>query len=562
MHQVQSVLRTMCKRVGTPVAMQVLELAERGEWMQLQKLSVEPGRYHDPYSYWVDASCVDLVRKMAIDGSGTAQAAVDKFLETEHACLSVNRRIRSIVRNEGLTLEDMDYIDFLDRWKEKIRTVLGKVPEYLEPSFSGGSTTATTRLESTIFDKLSMTPQRYSHSTFVVDYLLYSSRWGDICHDRQLYPTTVGANEYFTVPKNGLTDRSCCMEAPVNLAYQLAVGKVLRRRALKCLNIDLNHGAEHHQLLACKGSLDGTIATLDLSSASDRWARELVRYLLPADWRVLLDSLRATHTSFGGKRLYLEKFSSMGNGFTFELETILFATLAHVVQTAVGVDGDVFCYGDDLVVPVAMALPLAEALESVGHSLNMKKSFWKGPFRESCGGDYHWGEAVNTAKLEKLPEKPSDWMALANNLRRVAGDCPRRWALIKPVWEKVLTYIPSQIRSCRGPRHLGDTVIWDDPRYWTRRDDGRIKVYRSVVAKRELDYYVGTPRALVLGMVKSGYCGGNVGLRKVDGYRFAIVDPLDGSNWLPTDVFRREDPRLTHLRRVYGSRQLSRSLFG
>lgn len=547
MDQVHKVLRTLCRRVGTPLATKVLRHADAGEWIELQRLKVVPGDYADPFSYWADASCVDLLRKMALPGSGTAQAAVDKFLETERACHSVNRRMRSIQTNSGLSVSDMAYIDRLDRWKEKVRIVLGKVPEYLEPQFSGGSTTSTARLESTIFDKLSMTPERYGHSKWVMDTMFYDSRWGDVAHQRRLYPTEATGNQYFTVPKNGLTDRSCCQEAVVNLAYQLAVGQVIRRRAFKALNIDLNHGAALHQELARAGSLYGHVATLDLSSASDRWARELVRYLLPSDWRVLLDSLRATHTLFGARRLYLEKFSSMGNGFTFELETVLFATLALVVQEEELIAGEIHCYGDDLIVPVALGIPLAAALAQMGHSLNLDKSFLEGPFRESCGGDYHSGVAVSTAKLESLPEEPRDWMSLANNLRRVAGQCPRRWALIKPVWDQVLAFLPNQIRSCRGPDHLGDAVIHDSREKWTVRN-GQVRGLFPVVAKRSLKYYEDYPTVIALGMIRSDDLRGRVPLRKVEGYRLRWVSPEDGSDWLPGTPIMRVDPRLTRLR--------------
>lgn len=551
----------MCKRVASPVAERVLNLARAGEWTKLQKLRIVPTDYADPYSYWADASCVDLVRKMALPGSGTAQAAVDKFLETERICCSVNQRMRSITENYGLAVSDMAFIDRLDRWKEKIRVVLGRVPEYLEPSFSGGSTTSTRKLESTIFDKLSMTPERYSHSTETVDFLFYQSRWGDVAHERRLYPRVATANEYFTVPKNGLTDRSCCMESVLNLSFQLAVGKVLRKRAFKVLNIDLNHGADLHRLLALQGSIYGGIATLDLSSASDRWARELVRYLLPFEWRDLLDSLRATHTSFGGKRLYLEKYSSMGNGFTFELETILFATLAHVVAADEGlVNAEIHCFGDDLIVPEAMAVSLGAALASVGHQLNMEKSFMEGSFRESCGGDYHSGEAVSTAKLEKLPEEPSDWIAFANNLRRVSGGRQRYWGLVLPVWKKVLSYLPNQIKDMRGPTYLGDTVIHDKESEW-RVTRGRVKAWCPVVLERELSYYNTVPLARILGAIRTRGATETVSLPKVTGYKSKSVPIAGGSLWLPTDRFRRIDPRLTSLRKLYGDRELEAKVF-
>lgn len=546
-----SVLRIMCKRVGTPLSAKVKHLAERGEWQELLELKCDPAGYGDAFSYWADAMCVDLLRKCVLPTSvNTAQAAIETFLETERDCYRVNQRIRTLIREDWkkIPASDWAFIDRLDRWKRKIRFVMGKVPRDLVPTFSGGATTSTSRLESTIPDKLSMTPEAYHHS-WAARYLFSRTGWAAIESDRGLPLRTVGANEYFTVPKSGLTDRSCCKEAVVNVAYQLAVGRCLRGRARKCLNIDLNLGAELHVLRAREGAMYGHLATLDMSSASDRWARELVRYLVPEDWGILLDDLRATHTSFGGKRLYLEKFSSMGNGFTFELETILFATLAHVVMEEEGLSGEILCYGDDLIVPSSMAIPLIAALQQVGHKPNQKKSFLEGPFRESCGGDFFGSSQVNTVKLERLPEEPHEWISLANNLRRVCDGDQRRWALIMPVWKAVVQQLPAPLRMCRGPVHLGDQVVHDRVDTWVSADT--VMAWVPVVARRELSYYRDTPRAIILSMTLQRDLPHGVPLRKVEGYRRRRVPSAPGSDYLPGSKFVQIDRRLTVARESY-----------
>lgn len=545
MDLIQKVLRTMCRRVGSPVAARVSAHASAGEWRELLELKVDPRSYSDAFTYWSDAMCVDLLRKCVLPaGQNTGQAAVDTFLETERDCYRVNQRIRTMVGEDPskISADTMAFIEFLFRWKLKIRAIMGKVPSILEPAFSGGATTHLSRLEATLLDKLSTTPERYSHSTLTVDHLYYQCGWGRIAFDRQLFPNEVVGNQYFTVPKSGLTDRSCCKEAVMNVAYQLAVGKILRRRLRKAANVDLNHGAALHQQFAREGSLTGRFATLDMSSASDRWARELVRYLVPWDWEILLNDLRATHTTFGSKRLYLEKFSSMGNGFTFELETILFYTLAQTVAEDEGRTGEILCYGDDLIVPTEISAPVLARLTQVGHRPNMKKSFWEGPFRESCGGDFFYGEMVNTVKLEMVPEEPQHWISLANNLRRVCAGRPRYWALVKPVWDAVIECIPHQIRV-RGPEHLGDQVIHDLEPHWARRDDGCIRSYVPVIAKRELRYYREIGRVIIYGYLLMEDLAHGVPLRKVEGYRLRWVDPYSGSQYLPGDKFIVTDRR-------------------
>ena len=567
MEQLLVVLRAICRKVGSPVAEQVLDLAERGEWLQIQHLAVDPTSYNDSESYWADALCVDLVRKADLSmGVDTKAAAIDTFLETERACYSMNKKIRTLIKSDGenLSTSDDELLTFLLRWKEKIRSVLGKVPEVLAPKFSGGATTSTNRLWSTTLDKLSTTPEWYSHSVFDTAIWFYTCGWGAIAARRGLPPRVAPGNEYFVVPKNGLTGRSCCKEAVINLALQLSLGNVLRGRARKCLGIDLNHGQDLHVFKACVASVLQHLATLDMSSASDRWARELIRFLIDGEWLNVLNANRATHTLFGEKRLYLEKFSSMGNGFTFELETILFATLALVVQEIEAIPGEILCYGDDLIVPTGLAPRVLYWLDRVGHKPNLKKTHVSGPFRESCGGDFFKGIRVNTVKLEKVPSEPQHWISLANNLRRVAGDSPERWGLVLPAWRKCLDFLPSQIRECRGPEHLGDQVIHDREDQWKPRSvatststrynavfgpqDPRnaghyrqVRGYAPVVAKRRLSYYTeesgGLPAILASTMSAQPLSNG-IALREVESYRLTwlYVDPQ--SEWLPTTEVR------------------------
>lgn len=68
---------------------------------------------------------------------------------------------------------------------------------------------------------------------------------------------------------------------------------------------------------------------------------------------------------------------------------------------------NVYVYGDDVIVPKDYALHVQPALEAVGLLVNVNKSFYKGPFRESCGGDYINGVEVSPVRFKmsgaKLP---------------------------------------------------------------------------------------------------------------------------------------------------------------
>jgi hypothetical protein len=174
----------------------------------------------------------------------------------------------------------------------------------------------------------------------------------------------------------------------------------------------------------------------------------------------------------------LEKFSSMGNGFTFELETLIFAAIALVITRECGFSGrlgsDVFVFGDDIIVKNGVARPLKSVLEFLGFELNAEKSYFGDePFRESCGGDYFAGQPVRPYFLKELPDGPQGYIAFANGVRAAAERVNHTWfnslGDLKRAWFSVLDCIPTGVRSCRGPKGLGDIVIHDDSDHWTTR---------------------------------------------------------------------------------------------
>lgn len=172
MHQVKRVLSALCRKVGTPLAKQVLDLALRDEWAELQKLRVLPDRYATADEYFADAICVSLLRKCQLPGD--SQRRYDAAVATFWACELRNKRtndhLERFISGEGLSLRDGPVLTFIELWRKEIYDVLGPLPKDLVPRFSGGSTYADVGPLKTIPDKMTnratyyTIPRTYSNS--------------------------------------------------------------------------------------------------------------------------------------------------------------------------------------------------------------------------------------------------------------------------------------------------------------------------------------------------------------------------------------------------------------
>lgn len=451
MDQVQTLLSKLYRQVGSSKAKRFSDLLARGEWalLQQQRMS-DPKTYRYPTAFHKDVLITEITRKLLLPGDTISrrEAAVRNFWASEAQCHAANLRL-SRYANKGPFEgpHDIAVDDFISRWRKELKRVLGAAPWALTPRFPPGSTLTHRGKLITIPDKMQAASSVYSHSErFVSPYFI-----GTLIGTEA--PSVVRANRFFTVPKDSQKDRGCCMEASRNVMLQLDVGRALKARYKRRYSVDLRDAPELHRELAQAASMDGSLATIDLSNASDTVCKALVDLLLPPNWRELLNSLRATHTEIDGRMVRLEKFSSMGNGFTFELETILFRSLAVVIT-----DDHPGCsvFGDDIIVPTQYARAMIAALRFFGFTPNEEKTFCDGPFRESCGGDFFQGHPVRGYYMKELPDEPQKWIGVANGLRR--ADPTLRW--VKSAWRYAVDQVPKQFRHF-GPHGLGDLVIWD-----------------------------------------------------------------------------------------------------
>lgn len=236
--------------------------------------------------------------------------------------------------------------------------------------------------------------------------------------------TIVPGNKITFVPKDGQIDRTIAIEPTMNLWLQLGVDGYIRRRLLRW-GVDLN-AQNLNQELARLGSLHfdhpDPYVTIDLEGASDSISTSLLELILPEAWYRYLCHLRSPVGTLDGELIQYEKFSSMGNGFTFALESAIFTAIIYAVYKADGValrPNKFAVYGDDLIIPRSAVYKVVELLRLTGFTINIDKSFLFGKVRESCGADWLEGTPCRPVFLRNIPSTVPELFSDFNRLKRI-----------------------------------------------------------------------------------------------------------------------------------------------
>lgn len=461
----------------------------------------DPSHYLEHSAYAKAAAAVAFFSKFETNDPAMLatleEQAIEKWFESERSCFKTNERLNEFMdfgTLNGLPAHD-GIVTFVANYRKALYQMLGsRPPDTLDGAFGPGATVSDRSGQTTVPNKMSTVPTYTNGSVYyLVPWL--GTKWCEANAAAGSFPIVTRGNVFFTVPKKALARRSCAKEPSVNSFYQRGYGIVMRKR-LKAFGLDLTHGQQIHRQVACEASLNGEFATIDLKSASDTISTALVRLGLPIGWFEPLDDLRSHYTLVKrpgereGRWHRLEKFSSMGNGFTFELETAIFASIILGVRPEYKAGRDFWVYGDDIIIPTEAVTDVIAALKFCGLQLNPTKSFTTGPFRESCGGDYFDGHPVRGYYLKKEPSAPEDFISLANGIRKVAltlGGFANFHRSFLRSWFQCLDNIPSSIRRCRGPEGLGDIVIHDSEDRWSKR-------WRDDVQRDEIRAYLPTPQ--------------------------------------------------------------------
>jgi hypothetical protein len=219
-----------------------------------------------------------------------------------------------------------------------------------------------------------------------------------------------------TVPKTLKTPRIIAMEPTCMMYAQQAVMEVLVESLERSSSFVGFTDQTPNQRLALQGSRDGSLATLDLSEASDRVSNQHVLALtrFHPHFSEALQACRSRKADVPGHGiLSLSKFASMGSALCFPIEAMVFSTIVFLgIQRELKrrltrkdlkvLTGQVRVYGDDIIVPVDYVSSVVSELEAFGFRVNAGKSFWTGKFRESCGKEYYAGDDVSIVKVRSL----------------------------------------------------------------------------------------------------------------------------------------------------------------
>lgn len=462
--------------LDTDLALSCLGDLLNGRYREYLGRTVDASQYDDWRAFYRDYISVNLLSKfpnfdLDIDRE---KVALDKFLLSEQSCKDANLRLASLYRG-GIPFSS-PLVPVFHSARLKIERLLGDFSwDEAEQGFGFGpgaciglghrngdswykfgvKTPSTTRANAALAEcalKRSPTWLRY-----------VSDNFGKEASDCL---KIVEGNRITTVPKSAKTNRVIAIEPQMNMFIQKGIGSVIRRR-LKRVKVNLD-SQEHNQLLAKAGSQDGSLATIDLASASDSISLALVELLLPEDWVTAIKLCRSpVGTLPDGTLLRYQKVSSMGNGYTFELQSLIFWALSTSVMSYLkDLDRRFAIYGDDIIVPTGCVDVLIGVLEYAGFKTNVEKSFWSGPFRESCGKHYFSGHDVTPFYIREGVDSNERLLWLANSIKRLAhrlsGYGYGCESDLQASYNEVVALLPRPLRKPTIPFNFGDGALAGD----------------------------------------------------------------------------------------------------
>lgn len=410
-----------------------------------------------------------LIKKVPFDlrqfGIDPELNAVEKFRATERRCGRYNLHAR--LENKFKRWRHSHLRDSCRRWIQK---VIGTQPNFSEiwnecdfgPGASVGVSGNATHLAAKILaPRWSVTPSALPYALAAVrsnpsmwELLLAKEGSSHFSWDPDLFEQVfmdkcvmVSYNNIALVPKTAKVHRTIAVEPLLNGFLQKGVDVVLRRRLLR-FGLNLKDQSRNQEL-ARLGSLPDSdpYSTIDLSNASDSISIALARDLLPPEWFHFLNAIRSPSWNYGGVVTPYQKFCSMGNGFCFPLETLIFASVCESVYGDESMKTDYSVYGDDIIVRQSVARQVLHSLSCFGFTHNPDKTFITGPFRESCGTDWFLGEDVRPATLDSFPDSLGELFSLHNKTFRnwrctsffeevrmfLRTLVPARWRFVRPV---------------------------------------------------------------------------------------------------------------------------------
>lgn len=409
--------------LNTATSLMCAILLRYREYEQLARVTYDVDREIDPHIVRDSFAAVSLLRKYKglKTGIDTKEVAIESFHSGERTCAMTNRRFRDLSKDRQFTGPNVWLLNAITR---KIERILGnyRPSDFFScGSWGPGSSIGLTGDDTSAVRKFRCERQITSKLHAVVAPYLpqeYPNWFPDTRSVEAL--EVINWSELLTVHKNALTDRTIFKEAGLTTWFQKSLGSSIRERLLR-YGYDLN-STERSWSIARESSKDGQAATVDFRNASNTVAKLMVREIVSDEtWYYLLDACRTPcYSPDKGKTLIpFEMFSSMGNGFTFELESLIFVAAAEAVHDYYGFDYHfISVHGDDITVDSRAFELYRSFCEFLGFEVNTSKSFHTGYFRESCGSYFYNGldvkpiflkeKSINAKSIYKLANRVSD----------------------------------------------------------------------------------------------------------------------------------------------------------
>lgn len=254
------------------------------------------------------------------------------------------------------------------------------------------------------------------------------------------------------VPKKWDSMRTILPQSTLGSSYFLALGNYMVDRMAKN-GYRLSTLQDKHRALVCKFSMTLSHSTGDLSEASDSFYNDVINMLLPRAWYVATKKGRILNATLGLKNQenLLSSFMTMGVGYTFPLQTVLFYSLIEAIRTLAGAQGFCSVYGDDLIYPSVIHKQVGYVLSCLRFKLNADKTFCEAPFRESCGADYFRGIEVRAYQPEGVycQMGKADYLA---TLYKTWNNLARHWDMRKKL-PITAHFLHKEMLRCYGVVH-------------------------------------------------------------------------------------------------------------
>lgn len=375
-----------------------------------------------------------LFKKSEVEASSTAElSTLSKFTTANEKCSRMRKEDFGIssIENPAIGYSINHARELLYRWFETPLGAITMATIEVAARFGPGRSVGLGEKPTLLYFKVGDSVQTAS-SPFIRSWYESSVSYNPLCEAAEMARKarwgeaqleSVGNLTF--VPKSYASKRIVVTEPSLNTYFQLGLGKEMERVLRRETGIDLSLQPSLNQEMARKGSIDQSFSTMDLTQCSDYISLPLAEFMFPPSLVRWMKILRTPSVKFpkqyGGEVVKLSMLSTMGNGFTFPMQTVLLSALVLGVYDTLGIQAGGYSsrnwgvFGDDIIVtPDAFHL-LANVLATLGLQVNYDKSFDTGPFRESCGTDWFEGTEVRGVYLRRY-DSDQDLFSCFNRL--------------------------------------------------------------------------------------------------------------------------------------------------